>query len=77
MPTERVTLDLDRTALYLARAAADAAHLSLSDWLSVVARERGMQVAAEMSAANERLHPDEPVGWADEVADRVFGAGDE
>jgi hypothetical protein len=40
--------------------------MSLGDWLSKVARDHGMQLAAEMSAENARRFPDEPPGWAED-----------
>ncbi|GIE97919.1 hypothetical protein [Paractinoplanes rishiriensis] len=76
MPTEQVTVEMDKTALYLARGAAEAAHLSLGDWLSKVAREQGMVIAAEQAAENDRRFPDEPPGWADDVEDCMFREGD-
>jgi hypothetical protein len=77
MPTERVTLELDATALYVARAAAEAANLSLSDWISRVARAQGVREGAAMSAEQDRLHPDEPPGWAEHTLKRMFAEGEE
>jgi hypothetical protein len=73
MPTERVTLDMDATALYAARVAAGARNVSLADWLSQVARERAIWETMALSAEQERLHPDEPPGWAKDAEDRIFG----
>ncbi|MEU4160297.1 hypothetical protein [Actinoplanes sp. NPDC026670] len=71
--TEPVTVDLERKALFAARVAAQAKGLSLSEWLSRVAWEQAVAEAAETSAEQYRLHPDEPPGWADSALDRVFG----
>ena len=76
MPTDRITLDLDRTALYVARAAADAAQMSLSQWVSQAVRTMGIAEGAELSARQERLHPDEPPGWADDLIERMFADGE-
>lgn len=73
MPTERVILDMDNVALYAARAAAEAQDLSLAEWVSKVALDQAISQAAQHSAEQERLHPDEPPGWADDSAKRTFG----
>jgi hypothetical protein len=67
MPTEHVGLTLDKAALAAARAAADADRLSLSEWLSKAAWNRAIWQAALVSAEQDRLFPDELIGW-------VFGA---
>jgi hypothetical protein len=71
--TEPVTVELERKALFAARAAARAKGLSLSEWLSRVAWEQAVTEAAETSAGQCRLHPDEPPGWEDAALDRIFG----
>jgi hypothetical protein len=70
--TEPVTVDLERKALFAARAAAQARGVSLSEWLSRVAWEQAVTEAAETSAEQCRLHPDEPPGWEDTALDRIF-----
>ena len=72
MRTERVALDMDKAALYIARYAAQAANLSLSDWLSKVARAEGMSQSMAAYAENYRLHPDEPPGWAEYRDEQMF-----
>ena len=73
VPTERVTLDLDATALRMARISADLQDVSLSAWLSTAAREQAIVQAAKSSAEQDRLHPDEPPGWREAVEAHVFG----
>ncbi|MET0417545.1 MAG: hypothetical protein ABW022_16150 [Actinoplanes sp.] len=77
MPIERVTLDLDSTALYVARAAAESKQMSLSQWISQAVRAKGIAEGAELSAHQERLHPDEPPGWADDLIERMFSDAEE
>lgn len=72
MRTERVTLDMDETSLYVARYAAQVANMTLSDWLSKVARAEGMAQSMAASAESYRLHPDEPPGWAEYVEEQMF-----
>lgn len=69
-----MSVDLERKALFAARAAAQASGVSLSEWLSRVAWEQAVAEAAETSAEQCRLHPDEPPGWEEATLDRVFGA---
>lgn len=71
--TEAVTVDLQRKTLFAARAAAEVKGLTLSEWLSQVAWEQAVIEAAETSAEQNRLHPDEPPGWEEETLDRIFG----
>lgn len=73
MPTERITLDMDRSALYAARVAAETAKLSLSEWLSRVAWDHAIAESARHSAEQDRLHPDEPPGWEADSLVRIFG----
>jgi len=75
MPTERVNLSLDKAALAASRAAAEAAHISLSEWLSKAAWDRAIWQAARISAEQDKRHPDELAGWAEDGADRIFGLG--
>ncbi|MDI6103913.1 hypothetical protein QLQ12_35390 [Actinoplanes sp. NEAU-A12] len=70
---EPVTVDLQRKALFVARAAAEAKGVSLSEWLSRVAWDKAIEEAAETSAEQYDLHPDEPPGWAEATMDRIFG----
>lgn len=73
VPTERVNLSMDRTALSAARAAAQANGMSLSEWLSKAAWDRAIWEAARHSAEQSRRHPDELANWEDERLDRLFG----
>jgi len=73
MLKERITLDMDKSALYAARFAADAAKLSLAEWLSRVAWDQAIAESARHSAEQDRLHPDEPPGWAADSLERIFG----
>lgn len=63
---------MDGTSLYVARYAAQAANLTLSDWLSKVARTEGMAQSMVASGPNYRLHPDEPPGWAGYIEEQMF-----
>ena len=75
MPTERVNLTMDKAALSAARACAEANNVSLSEWLSKAAWDRAIWQAAEVSAEQDRLHPEELAGRDDDAADRIFGLG--
>ncbi|MBG0566834.1 hypothetical protein [Actinoplanes aureus] len=71
MPTERITLDLDATALYAARIAAETRDVPLSDWISKVLRERAIAEAMESHVVREA-----PPGWEEETLERIFGIDD-
>ena len=64
---------LDKAAVTAARAAAEADQVSLSEWLSKAAWDRAIWQAARVSAEQDRRYPDEPPGWAEAGADRIFG----
>lgn len=70
---EPVTVDLQRQSLYVARMAAEAKGMTLSEWLSHAAWRQAIIESAEMSAEFYRLHPDEPPGWEEDSLDRIFG----
>ena len=70
MPTERVTLDLEKKALHAARIAAETANVSLSEWLSKVAWERAVAESARHFAEQERLHPHDRPWWVEDPDDR-------
>lgn len=74
MATERVTLTLESSTLLAARAAAGAAGLSLSAWIDRAARDRAIENAAIISAAQDRQLSQEFADWDEAAADRVFGA---
>jgi hypothetical protein len=74
MPTERVNLTMDKAALSAARACAEANNVSLSEWLSKAAWDKAIWQAAEASAEQDRLHPEELAGRDDEAVERIFGA---
>jgi hypothetical protein len=73
VPTEQVSLTVDKAALAAARAAADADKMSLSAWLAKAAWDRAIWQAALVSAEQDRLFPDELAAWRECVADRIFG----
>ncbi|MGX6607832.1 hypothetical protein ACWKSP_37760 [Micromonosporaceae bacterium Da 78-11] len=73
MPIERVTLELETKALYAARVTAEAENLSVSEWISKVVWDQAIWHAAQSSAEQDRLHPDEPPGWEQAALDRIFG----
>jgi hypothetical protein len=52
MATRKVTLSLDQTALDMAQVAATRAGLSLSAWLSAVARREAVRVGSGTSWGN-------------------------
>jgi hypothetical protein len=72
---EPVTVDLERKALFAARAAAKAKGVSLSEWLSHIAWKQAVAEATETSAEQCRMHPDEPPGWEEAALDRILGLG--
>jgi hypothetical protein len=73
VPTERISLTMDRDALAAARHAAAADGVSLSVWISRATRDRAIARAARASAEEDRRHHDEFVDWDARGADRVFG----
>ncbi len=72
MGTERVNLTMNKDALAAARAAAEAEHVSLSEWLSRAAWDRAVHDAAKISAEQDRLLTEELPGWDGDDSDRVF-----
>jgi hypothetical protein len=52
MPTRKVTLSLDQTALDMAQVAAAQAGLSVSAWLSAAARREAVRMGAGTSWGN-------------------------
>jgi hypothetical protein len=77
MPTERITLDLDSTALYIARSAADLVRMPLSEWVSRAVQDRGTADAAAHSAEQDQLHPELMAEWTEELERRMFEDGGE
>jgi hypothetical protein len=73
MPTERVTLSMDKAALAAARSAAEADKVSLSEWLSKAAWDRAIWQAARSSAEQGRMLSAESAAWDEDIADRIFG----
>jgi hypothetical protein len=73
MPMERIDVSLEKAALVAARASASANNVSLSEWLSKVAWDQAIWQAAETSAEQDRLHPEELTGRDEEAAERIFG----
>jgi hypothetical protein len=59
MPTEKVTLELRSTAVYVAGLAARQAELSLEDWISRAIVNQGFAEDAERAAEYFRLHPEQ------------------
>ena len=57
----------------MARISAGLQDVTLSAWLSRAARGQAIAQAAESSAEQDRLHPDEPPGWRDAIEAHVFG----
>jgi len=73
MATERVTLTLDSATIAAARAAAGAAGMSLSAWIDRAARDRAIENAAIISAAQDTQLGREFRDWDSAAADRMFG----
>jgi hypothetical protein len=71
MPTERVTLEMDQTSLYVARFAAEAAQLPLADWLSRVARDQGLREGLKGRPPAEPTAED--IAWQEAHLDHFFG----
>lgn len=72
MPTVRVNLDLDPTAVRIAEMSAELQNVTVEAWISKALRDQAMAQAAK--TMNERgPEPDDLVEWTEMVEDVIFG----